>query len=108
MKKYLLPLALVLAISVSTAFKGGEVHLKGVIEDPTCAAAKTQMTPATSRINCVKKCIKMGATAVLVADGKVYKIANQKAVLKFAGQEVSVDGTVTGDSIEVTKIAAEK
>ena len=108
MKKYLLPVALVAAISVSFAFTSGEVHLKGVIEDSTCAAAKTQMSPATSRVSCVKKCLKMGATAVLVADGKVYKISNQKAVLKYAGQDVSVDGTVTGDTIEVTKIAESK
>jgi len=108
MKKYFLPAALVLAISASFAFKSGEVHLKGVIEDSTCAASGTQMSPATSRINCVKKCIKMGASAVLVADGKVYKIANQKAVLKYAGEDVSVDGTVNGDTIQVTKISENK
>lgn len=108
MKKYLLSGALVLFMSASFAFKGGDVHLKGVIEDSTCAASGTQMTPKDSRVACVKKCIKGGATAVLVVDGKVYKIANQKAVLKYAGENVSVDGSVTGDTIQVTKIAADK
>jgi hypothetical protein len=108
MKKYLLPAALVLSLSVSFAFRGGEVHLKGVIEDSLCAESKTQMSPLDSRVACVKKCLKSGASAVLVVDGKIYKIANQKVVLKYAGENVSVDGTVTGDTIQVTKITEEK
>ena len=108
MKKYLLSLAIVLAFGISFASRVDSVHLTGVIEDSTCAASKTQMSPATSRVACVKKCIKNGASAVLVVGDKVYKISNQKAVLKFAGQDVAVDGVVTGDSIEVTKITAEK
>jgi hypothetical protein len=59
-------------------------------------------------VACVKKCLKSGASAVLVVGDKVYKIANQKAVLKFAGLDVEVDATVDGDTIQVTKIAAEK
>jgi hypothetical protein len=108
MKKYLLSGALVLFIGASFAFKDGDVHLKGVIEDSTCAASKTQMSPLDSRVACVKKCLKSGASAVLVVGDKVYKIANQKAVLKYAGEDVAVDGKVTGDTIQVTKITAEK
>jgi hypothetical protein len=108
MKKLLLLCAIVLTVGVTFASKTDEVHLKGVIEDSTCANSKSQMTPKDSRVACVKKCLKNGATAVLVVGDKIYKIANQKAVLKFAGEDVSVDGTVTGDSINVTKITAEK
>ncbi|HZY37290.1 MAG TPA: hypothetical protein VFE53_11605 [Mucilaginibacter sp.] len=108
MKKYLLPAVLVLAISASLAFRPDEVHLKGVIEDSTCAASKSQMSPLDSRVACVKKCLKNGATAVLVVGDKVYKITNQKFVLKYAGQDVEVDGTVTNDAIQVTKITLEK
>ncbi|MDR3697223.1 hypothetical protein [Mucilaginibacter sp.] len=108
MKKYLLSLAIVLAFGVSFASSIDGVHLKGVIEDSLCAASKTQMSPATSRVACVKKCIKNGASAVLVVGDKVYKISNQKAVLKYAGLDVAVDGVVTGDAIEITKITPEK
>ncbi len=108
MKKYLLPVALVLSLSASFAFKDADVHLKGVIEDSSCAESKTQMSPMGSRVACVKKCLKSGASAVLVVGDKVYKIANQKAVLKYAGENVSVDGTVTGDTIQVTSITADK
>jgi hypothetical protein len=108
MKKYLLVIAVALSVSVALAFKPGEVHLKGVIEDSTCANSKSQMSPKDSRIACVKKCLKSGATAVLVVGDKVYKIANQKAVLKYAGEDVAVDGTVTDDTIQVSKIVEEK
>jgi len=108
MKKYLLSGALVLLISASFVFKGGDVHLKGVIEDSTCAESHTQMSDPASRVACVKKCLKAGASAVLVVGDKVYKIANQKAVLKYAGENVSVDGTVTDDTIQVTKITKDK
>lgn len=108
MKKFLLATAIVLFFGVSFASSIDGVHLKGVIEDSTCAASKTQMSPMNSRVACVKKCMKNGAAAVLVVGDKIYKISNQKAVLKFAGLDVAVDGVVTGDSIEITKITAEK
>jgi len=108
MKKYLLSGALVLFIGASFAFNGGDIHLKGVIEDSTCAASNRQMSPLNSRVACVKKCLKSGASAVLVVNGKIYKIANQKAVLKYAGENVSVDGTVTDDTIQVSKITEDK
>jgi len=50
----------------------------------------------------------MGASAVLVVDKKIYKIANQKKAVKFAGKKVTVEGTVTGDSIDITSIAEAK
>lgn len=108
MKKYLFSAALVLAMAASFAFKPTDEHLKGYISDSHCVANKTDMGSLSDRIQCVNKCIKGGAEAVLVVGDKVYKIANQKAVLKYAGKDVIVDGNVTGDSIEVTKITKEK
>jgi len=108
MKKYLLSGALVLAMAASFAFKPTGEHLKGYISDSHCAASKTDMGAVADRIQCVNKCIKGGAEAVLVVGDKVYKITNQKAVLKYAGKDVTVDGNVTGDTIEVTKITNDK
>ncbi|HVV56030.1 MAG TPA: hypothetical protein VHC47_11920 [Mucilaginibacter sp.] len=108
MKKYLLSGALVLAMAASFAFKTTDEHLKGYISDSTCVASKKDMGGLESRIKCVSHCIKGGAAAVLVVGDKVYKIANQKAVLKYAGKNVEVDGTVNGDTIEVTKITNDK
>jgi hypothetical protein len=108
MKKYFLQIALGLSMCAALAFKVDDTHLKGYIDDSMCAASATpKCTPAT-RVECAKHCIKMGASAVLVVGDKVYKIANQKKVLKYAGKNVEVDGTVNGDTIEVSKIAESK
>jgi len=108
MKKYLLPAALILSLSVSSAFKPGQVHLKGYIDDSSCASSKTSMSPGESRITCVKKCLKLGAKAVLVVGDKIYEITNQSAVTKFAGENVTVDGDLSGNAIQVTKITEDK
>jgi hypothetical protein len=108
MKKYLLLAVLVLSAGASFSFKVSDEHLKGYIDDSVCAASKSNMGMVSDRVKCVNKCIKGGASAVLVVGDKVYKIANQKAVLKYAGENVTVDGAVTGDTIEVTKITKDK
>jgi hypothetical protein len=108
MKKLLLSVVVIAAIGASFAFRADTVHLKGYIEDSMCASSKTPMSPVSDRITCVKKCFKMGAKAVLVSDGKVYQIANQKTAIPFAGKDVSVDGTLTNDSIQISNIAESK
>jgi len=108
MKKYLLLFAMALSMTAALAFKPADGHLKGYIDDSMCAASKTPMCTAANRASCAAKCIKSGATAVLVSDGKVYKISNQKSVMKFLGKNVTLDGKITGDSIEVTKVTENK
>ena len=108
MKKHLFLSTILLSISMLFAFKADEQHFKGYIEDSVCAASKTDMGMTADRVTCAKKCIKKGAAAVLVVGDKVYKIANQKAVVKYAGENVIVDGALTDDTIQVTKIALDK
>jgi len=107
MKKYFLSMALAFAATATFAAKG-DTELKGYIDDSHCAAMKTPMCTEATRGNCVNMCMKTGATAVLVSGGKVYKIANQKSVLKFAGKKVVIDGKVNNDTIEVTKVSEDK
>ncbi|HWD86847.1 MAG TPA: hypothetical protein VG367_01890 [Mucilaginibacter sp.] len=108
MKRYLLVFTMVLSMGALFSFKPADEHLTGYIADSTCAAAKTDMGSVDARTACVKKCIKGGAQAVLVVGDKVYKIANQKAVMKYAGKNVSVDATVNNDTITVDKISEDK
>jgi hypothetical protein len=108
MKKIVLFSAVLLLAGTSFGFRDETVHLKGVIEDSTCASSKSQMSPVDDRIACVNKCLKKGAKAVLVVDDKIYQIANQKVVIPYAGKDVVVDGTLNNDSINVTKIADAK
>jgi hypothetical protein len=106
MKKYLLSAALMLSMGATSLFAADGGTLKGYIGDSHCN--KSDMGDMNARTTCVKKCIKSGAEAVLVVGDKVYKISNQKAVLKYAGKNVTVDGKVTNDSIEVTKVTEDK
>jgi hypothetical protein len=109
MKKVLIFAAILLSINICFAFTtGSDVHLSGYIDDSMCAGSKTTMSMGMSRINCVKKCLKSGASAVFVSGDKVYKITNQKAVLKYAGENVTIDGNLTDDTIDVVKITEDK
>lgn len=108
MKKNLLMIAMILAVGALFSFRPADEHLIGYISDSTCAAGKTDMGATEARISCVKKCIKGGAQAVLVVGDKVYKIANQKAVVKYAGKNVTVDGAVDNGTITVTRITEDK
>lgn len=107
MKKLLFSLALFLSLGIGYAFAGPDTHLAGYIDDSMCAGMGKPMHSA-DRATCAKKCMKMGAKAVLVSGGKVYKISNQKEVVKFAGKNVEIDGKVDGDTIEVTKVTEVK
>lgn len=108
MKKYLLLIALIFSMGASFASTPTDSHLKGYIDDSMCAGSKTPMCTAATRVNCASKCIKAGASAVFVVGDKVYKIANQNAVVKYAGKNVTIDGKITNDTIEVTKITVDK
>lgn len=109
MKKLLLSFTIVLTLGVSMAFTANDTqHLKGYIGDSDCAAGKMDMGAQADRIKCVNKCLAGGATAVLVSGDKVYKISNQKAVVKYAGENVEVDANINNDTIEVTKITEAK
>jgi len=103
MKKYLL--LLIMAVAMSSTFAKDGV-LTGYIGDAMCAA-KGKANSA-DHAACAAKCIKGGSAAVLVVGDKVYKIANQSKVIKFAGKKVNVEGTVTDDTIDVTSIAEAK
>ncbi|MBS1530536.1 MAG: hypothetical protein JSU01_09530 [Bacteroidetes bacterium] len=106
MKKKLLMAAMILSATALFSFKLADEHLTGYIGDAKCGAS--DMGSPAARAACVKKCIKGGADAVLIVGDKVYKIANQKDVTKFAGKNVTVDGTVNNDTITVTKITEDK
>ncbi|PWT97432.1 MAG: hypothetical protein C5B52_13795 [Bacteroidetes bacterium] len=55
--------------------------------------------------DCAKKCVKGGADAVFVVGDKVYTVTDQKKVLDFLGDKVTITGTITDDKIDVEKIS---
>lgn len=74
---------------------------KGFVEDTMCAGKPEMKGDA----ECAQKCIKGGSPAVLVTeDGKIYKIANQAKITPSAGKNVTVNGTLKGDTLTVDSV----
>ena len=92
-------LAFALAAGLSTIAMAAE--FKGTIIDEKCSTIASMK----GDVDCATKCMKGGSPAVLLTDdGKVYKIADQAKVTAMAGKQVTINGTMTGDTITVASI----
>ena len=83
----------------------------GVISDDMCAAAgHSQMQMGPTDADCTRACVSAhGAQYVLYDGDDVYALSDQKAPVDFAGQQVSIVGTldVKTKTIQVTSIAGQ-
>jgi len=100
--KFVLSLAATLALG-TVGLLGADQSWTGTISDSMCGASHGS-TPAKQ---CTTGCVKKGAKYVIVVGDKVYGITNQDApgLAKYAGDSVKVTGTMSGDTITVSKIA---
>jgi hypothetical protein len=100
--KLVLSLAATLAMG-AMGLMGADQSWTGTISDSMCGASHGS-TPAKA---CTNGCVKKGAKYVVVVGDKVYSIANQDApdLAKYAGDNVKVTGTMSGDTITVSKIS---
>lgn len=82
---------------------GADQSWTGTISDSMCGASHGS-TPAKQ---CTLGCVKKGAKYVVVVGDKVYSISNQNApnLMKYAGENVKVTGTMNGDTITVKRIS---
>lgn len=101
MKKFVL--GSFLAVSLCSVMAFAE-DWTGYISDSHCGAAHDKVSDANSK--CIEKCLGKGSDAVFVHDGKVLKLdADSAAKAKsFAGQEVKISGTMTGDTVTISSI----
>ena len=80
----------------------------GAISDSNCNGkhAADEHGKKLTDTDCTVACVKKGAKYVFVSDGKVFKLANQnsKTIAAHAGHQVSLTGTMKGDTITATKI----
>ncbi|MBZ5645996.1 MAG: hypothetical protein LAN37_02095 [Acidobacteriia bacterium] len=105
MKKLLVVLALVLAVSMlSFAYSGKATSgsWTGWISDSKCGAKLIA--------GCTQKCIDAGEKAVFVSDKDktVYPIANQDSVKGHAGHHVTVKGSMDNNTLTVSGVTMEK
>ena len=90
-----------LALGIGGISAQSTTTMKGFISDENCAN-KPSLRDDTA---CVKKCVGRGSPSVLVSDDKVYKIKGKvDAARDLAGENVTITGTVDGDTITVTSV----
>jgi hypothetical protein len=78
----------------------------GTVSDTMCGAKHMMSGPADE---CIRACVKSGSDYALVAGKKVYTLQGDKAAIdKFAGQQVTVTGKLSGNVIQVAVIAPPK
>ena len=81
----------------------GAKTITGVVSDSHCGVKHA--TTSDQAVHCVEHCVSGGATYVLVSKGKVYQLDAQDKFKGLGGKNVTVTGTVKGDSITVTDVA---
>jgi Protein of unknown function (DUF5818) len=78
----------------------------GAISDSMCGA---QHMMEGSAKDCTLKCVESGSKFILVdSKGKIYQLSDQTKPRQFAGANVKVTGTLSGDTITVASIVAAK
>lgn len=104
-------LALGVGLTVSPALAAGKAQtFKGEVSDTMCGKKHMMEGDAAS---CTRACVGKGSSYALVVGDKVYTLdAKDKTALdqldKLAGKQASVKGTVDGDTITVSSVAAAK
>ncbi|HEX4136278.1 MAG TPA: hypothetical protein VHY84_16810 [Bryobacteraceae bacterium] len=89
------------ALAFGLAATGLAAEFKGFVEDTKCSTNPAMKNDA----DCAKKCIQGGSPAVLVTpEGKIYKIDNQAKIVAHAGMNVTVNGSLKGDTITIASV----
>ena len=99
---------LLLLLSVGLFAAGADQTFTGTVSDVMCGAHHTMM-PGKPDAECVRACVKASSDYALVVGDKVYTLKGNKADLdKFAAQQATVTGKLSGTTIEASSIAAAK
>lgn len=87
----------------------------GEISDNMCGASHQAMAKPGQKVNprqCTLACVKAGGQYVLVSNGKIFDLTNQKlpGLQQYAGEKVRVTGDLGNDgkTITVTQIQPER
>jgi hypothetical protein len=86
-------------VVAAPSFAADASTVNGWVSDSKCGAKGANAGAA----DCTKKCIKEGASVVVVTDGdqKVLTVENPDALKEHIGHHIAVTGHVDGDKIHV-------
>jgi hypothetical protein len=104
------PIAIIifaLALLSTHALAAGKQKFTGEVGDAMCGKQHMEGTPA----ECTRACVSKGSKYALIVGDKVYILnTTDKAALaaldQQAGKNATVTGTLDGDTIEVSSVAA--
>jgi hypothetical protein len=96
-----------LAVGIAGLSAQSTTTMNGFISEEHCGASHS--SPSADATKCVKGCMKRGSAPILVSNGKIYKLKGEDAAIKeLAGENVTVTGTVDGDTVTVASVSAQK
>ena len=89
------------------ALAGGKQKFTGEVGDAMCGRKHMEGTPA----ECTRTCVEHGSKFALIVGEKIYILdTTDKTALatldQLAGKNATVTGTLSGDTIEVSSVAA--
>jgi hypothetical protein len=102
-------LELILMSATALAAAQTSQTFTGVITDDMCGRSHAQMRMGPTDAECTTACIGAHGASFVLYDGKeLYKLSDQKAPEKFAGQRVRITGTLDAKTktIQVDSITA--
>ena len=94
--------AALIALMASVSFASDAKTVNGWVSDSKCGVKGASADHA----GCAKKCIKAGASPVVVTDNdqKVLAVDNPDALKEHYGHHVAVTGHIDGDKIHVDSV----
>jgi hypothetical protein len=93
------------ALLLLLIFRPHRIEATGVIGDSNCGL-KHHDTYSGDHRGCTLNCVRHGAEFILLADGQIYRIANQSFanLAAFAAARVTVRGTFDGGKITLSQV----
>jgi hypothetical protein len=98
-----------LAVAALSAPQGKQTFTGTITDDECSRADHSRMRMGPTDAECVRACIRAHSASYVLYDGKdAYTLSDQQAPEKFAGQRVTVVGTLDAKTrtIQVDSIAA--
>jgi Protein of unknown function (DUF5818) len=105
------PIFTLLAIAALAAAQGKQTFTGAITDDMCARADHSGMRMGPTDAECTVACVMVHGAAYVLYDGKeVYTLSDQKTPEKFAGQKVTVRGTLDAKTktIHVDSITAAK
>jgi hypothetical protein len=105
------PICTLLAIAALAAAQGKQTFTGAITDDMCARADHSGMRMGPTDAECTVACVMVHGAAYVLYDGKeVYALSDQKTPEKFAGQKVTVRGTLDAKTktIHVDSITAAK